>query len=226
MSARILLIDDEPQIRKFLRLSLIAHGFEVREAATATAGLTELATRGAELVVLDLGLPDRDGIDALRELREWSRVPLMVLSVRASEAEKVRALDLGANDYLTKPFGIEEFMARVRNLNRLQRVDSADGRFHDERLDIDLAQRRVLVNGAELALSRKEFAVLAALVRHPGQLLTQTQLLREIWGPTHTEDTHYLRIVIGKLRHKLGDDATRPRYLRTEPGVGYRFMGR
>jgi two-component system, OmpR family, KDP operon response regulator KdpE len=226
MSARILLIDDEPQIRKFLRLSLIAHGFEVREAATATAGLTELATRGAELVVLDLGLPDRDGIDALRELREWSRVPLMVLSVRASEAEKVRALDLGANDYLTKPFGIEEFMARVRNLLRLQRVDSADGRFHDERLDIDLAQRRVLVNGAELALSRKEFAVLAALVRHPGQLLTQTQLLREIWGPTHTEDTHYLRIVIGKLRHKLGDDATRPRYLRTEPGVGYRFMGR
>lgn len=220
-----MIIDDEAQIRKFLRLSLTAQGYECTEAATATAGLTILATRGADLVVLDLGLPDQDGIDTLQELRAWSQTPVIVLSVRSSESEKVRAFDLGANDYITKPFGIEEFMARVRNLLRQQPTAAAAKPFDDGRVHIDLAQRRVMVAGVEQSLSRKEFAVLAALLKHPGQLLTHSQLLRDVWGPTHTEDSHYLRIVIGKLRSKLGDTTTQPRYLKTEPGVGYRFVG-
>ena len=225
MSSRILVIDDEPQIRKFLSISLRSQGYAVEEAASGGEGLERLATRGADLVVLDLGLPDVEGYEVLRQLREWSRVPVIVLSVRASETEKVRALDGGANDYVTKPFGIQELMARVRGLLRDQGAPAATPPvFDDGRLRVDLARRHVAVGGEPVHLTRKEYAVLAQLVRHAGRVVTQQQLLREIWGPQHLEDTHYLRIVVAKIRQKLGGDAG-PRYVQTEPGVGYRFTG-
>jgi len=224
--ACILIVDDEPQIRKFVDISLRSQGYRTLLAATGREGLTLLATRGADLVVLDLGLPDVDGRDVLKELREWSRVPVVVLTVRDDEAQKVALLDAGANDYVTKPFGVEELMARIRAFLRAAapRQDSGAA-FDDGHLRIDLALREVRVGGQPVALARKEYALLAALVREPGRLLTQTQLLREIWGPTHQEDAHYLRILVGKLRHKLGDDASAPRYVLTEPGVGLRFSG-
>ena len=222
--ARILVVDDESQIRKFLEISLRSQGYAVTESATGRDGLEQLATRGADLVVLDLGLPDMDGQDVLLELREWSRVPVIVLSVRSSEQEKVRALDGGANDYVTKPFGIQELMARVRALLREQ-GGSEEGPpvFDDGHLRIDLARRLVSVDGEAVHLTRKEFAVMALLVKDAGRVVTQQQILRELWGPGHVDDTHYLRIVVGKIRGKLGDDHARARYIETEAGVGYRF---
>lgn len=225
--ARILVIDDEPAIRRFLRISLRSQGYQVLEAETGAAGLALAATETPDLVVLDLGLPDADGKTILAELRGWTSVPVVVLSVRDAEAEKVLALDAGANDYVTKPFGVQELLARIRGLLRgSDLARSAGGLFDDGHLRIDLGQRLVSLDGAQVHLTRKEFAVLRALVSHPGRVVTQTQLLRELWGPTHVEDTHYLRIVIGKLRQKLGDAPDGPRYLQTEPGVGYRFIGR
>lgn len=223
--ARILVIDDESQIRKFLTIGLKSEGYAVDQADTGQEGLELLATRGAELVVLDLGLPDMDGHDVLRELRSWSRVPVIVLSVRESESEKVRALDAGANDYVTKPFGIQELMARVRGLLRdLGAPQDSPPVFDDGHLEVDLARRSVSLDGEVVRLSRKEYAVLAMLVGHAGRVVTQQQLLRELWGPAHVDDTHYLRIVVSKVRRKLGDDHAHPRYLQTEPGVGYRFL--
>lgn len=195
-------------------------------AATGGEGLGLAATQSPDLVILDLGLPDMEGHDVLRELRQWSEVPVLMLSVRDAETEKVKALDNGANDYVTKPFGIQELMARLRALLRQgAKSGQADAslRYDDDRLSIDLARRDVTVDGRPVTLTRKEFAVLALLVRHPGRVVTQQQMLREVWGATHTQDTHYLRIVMGKLRQKLGDDPTTPRWLKTEPGVGYRF---
>jgi two-component system KDP operon response regulator KdpE len=224
-SPRILVVDDEPQIRKFLEISLRSQGYTVAQAATGREGLERLATHGAELVVLDLGLPDLEGHEVLRELRAWSRVPVIVLSVRASEAEKVRALDAGANDYVSKPFGIQELMARVRGLLREHgAAQDAPPVFDDGRLRVDLARRLVALGGERLHLTRKEYAVLAMLVQNAGRVVTQQQLLRELWGPNHAEDSHYLRVVVGKIRQKLGEDSARPRYLRTEPGVGYQFL--
>ncbi|MDC7806135.1 response regulator [Luteimonas sp BLCC-B24] len=222
--ATVLVIDDEPQIRKFVDISLRAQGYRTLLAATGTEGLALLASRGANLVVLDLGLPDLDGRAVLTELRGWSAVPVIVLTVRADESGKVALLDAGANDYMTKPFGIEELMARIRVCLRAAPAAGAPV-YDDGRLCVDLAAHAVTLDGASLALSRKEFALLAQLVRQPGRVLTQSQLLREIWGPTHVEDAHYLRILVGKLRHKLGDDAAAPRYIVTEPGVGLRFIG-
>ena len=224
-SIRILVIDDEPQIRRFLEISLRAQGYVVELADGATAGLGALATHGADLVVLDMGLPGRDGLDVLRDIRQWSQVPVLMLTVRAHESEKVAALDAGANDYVTKPFGIQELMARIRVLLRAH-ATSADAAplFEDGRLRVDLARREVTLDGETVALSRKEYALLALLVRHAGRVVTQPQLLREVWGPTHQEDTHYLRILVGKLRQKLGDDAAAPRWIATEPGVGLRFL--
>ncbi len=220
----ILLIDDEPQIRKFLRISLNAQGYRVLEAGTGEEGLAQAALNRPDLVVLDLGLPDRDGQDILRDLREWSQVPVLVLSVRASEGEKVLALDGGANDYVTKPFGIQEFLARVRVLLRqAAQGESPEASVAVGPLQVDFAYRRVTLEGAEVALTRKEYAVLAALARHLGRVVTQQQLLKDIWGPTHVEDTHYLRVVVGHLRQKLGDDPASPRFLVTEAGVGYRL---
>lgn len=223
--ARVLVIDDEPQIRKLIDISLRSQGYLTLLAATGHEGVSLLAGKGADIVVLDLGLPDRDGQDVLRELRQWSRVPVIVLTVRSREDEKVALLDAGANDYVTKPFGIEELMARIRALLRATGVRSGSGSVYDDgHLHIDLAQREVRVSGQPVTLTRKEFALLAFLVAQPGRLVTQSQLLREMWGPSHEEDAHYLRILVGKLRHKLGDDASAPRYIATEPGVGLRFL--
>jgi two-component system KDP operon response regulator KdpE len=221
----VLVVDDEPQIRKFLDISLRAQGYATLLAATGHEALERAATRSIDLVVLDLGLPDIEGHDVLRRLREWSAVPVLVLSVRASESEKVRALDAGANDYVTKPFGVEELAARIRVLLRGRPGETAAPVYDDGRLRIDLARREVTLDGAAVHLTRKEYAIVALLVRHAGRVVTQQQLLRELWGPTHVEDTHYLRIAVGKLRQKLGDDAAAPRWLETEPGVGYRWRG-
>ena len=224
-SATILVIDDEPQIRKFLRISLVSQGYTVLEAATGADGLSQAALGQPDLLVLDLGLPDMDGQHVLREFREWSGAPVLVLSVRASEAQKVQALDGGANDYVTKPFGIQEFLARIRALLRLAPAgETRESALVLGPLTVDLAFRRVLLDGVEVALTRKEYAVLAQLARHPGRVITQQQLLKDIWGPTHTENSHYLRIVVGHLRQKLADDPTRPRFIVTEAGVGYRLL--
>lgn len=222
--ASVLLIDDEAQIRRFLGIGLRAQGYSVQEAATGREGLELLATRGADLVILDLGLPDLDGQDVLRELRAWSSVPVIVLSVRSGEAEKVAALDAGANDYVTKPFGVQELSARLRALLRLRPDADAAAVFDDGTLRIDLGRRQVTRAGEAVALGRKEWSLLALLLRHRGRVVTQPQLLRELWGPTHEQDTHYLRILVAKLRTKLGDDAAAPRYIHTEAGVGLRFL--
>ncbi len=223
-TATILVIDDEPQIRKFLRISLVSQGYKVVEAANGAEGLSQAALTQPDLLVLDLGLPDMDGQQVLQEFREWSQVPVLVLSVRASEVQKVQALDGGANDYVTKPFGIQEFLARVRALLRqAPQGETQPAAVSLGPLTIDLAFRRVTLDGEEIALTRKEYAVLAQLARYPGRVVTQQQLLKDIWGPTHVEDSHYLRIVVGHVRQKLGDDPTMPRFIVTEPGVGYRL---
>ncbi len=222
--ASVLIIDDEAQIRRFLGISLRAQGYEVLEAENGAAGLEMLASRGADAVILDLGLPDLDGHEVLRELRAWSSVPVIVLSVRSGEAEKVKALDAGANDYVTKPFGVQELSARLRALLRLRPEEDQAAVFDDGQLKIDLARRQITRNGDIVTLTRKEWSLLNLLMRHAGRVVTQPQLLRELWGPTHEEDTHYLRILVAKLRTKLGDNAAAPRYIHTEAGVGLRFI--
>jgi two-component system KDP operon response regulator KdpE len=223
---RILVIDDEAQIRRFLDIGLRAEGYDVLLAANAAEGLALAATQSPDLVILDIGLPDMEGHDVLAELRQWSQLPVLMLSVRDAESEKVRALDRGANDYVTKPFGIQELMARLRALLRNRPGEpELPPRYDDGRLAVDMARREVHLDGAPLSLTRKEYAVLVLLLRHSGRVVTQQQLLREVWGATHVQDTHYLRIVLGKLRQKLGDDSVSPRWLKTEPGVGYRFLG-
>ena len=222
----LLVIDDEAQIRKFLRISLTAQGYKVLEGANGGEGLAQAALGKPDLVVLDLGLPDMDGQQVLRELREWSQVPVpvLVLSVRASEGEKVLALDGGANDYVSKPFGIQEFLARVRVLLRQAGAGEQQAAVVSSGpLSLDFAYRRVILDEVEVALTRKEYAVLAMLARHLGRVVTQQQLLKDIWGPTHVEDSHYLRVVVGHLRQKLGDDPAAPRFIVTEAGVGYRL---
>jgi two-component system KDP operon response regulator KdpE len=224
---RVLVIDDEMQIRRFLDIGLRAEGYQVLLAANAAEGLAIAATQSPDLVILDLGLPDREGHEVLAELRQWSTVPVLMLSVRSAESEKVRALDNGANDYVTKPFGMQELMARLRSLLRHHSpVGPVDVPpiYDDGHLLIDMLRREVSLDGNEVALTRKEYAVLALLLRHAGRVVSQQQLLREVWGATHVQDTHYLRIVLGRLRQKLGDDPGAPRWLKTEPGVGYRFL--
>ena len=224
-SASVLIIDDEPQIRKFLRISLASQGYRVLESTDGRDGLARAALEQPDLVVLDLGLPDMDGQDVLGELRSWTRVPVIVLSVRSSEAEKVRALDAGANDYVTKPFGIQEFLARVRALLRLpQSTTNSPGQVLCGALCIDLAFRRVSLGERMVSLTRKEYAVLAELARHAGRVVTQQHLLKIVWGSSHAGDSHYLRVVIGHLRQKLGDDPAAPRFIVTEAGVGYRLI--
>ena len=224
--ARVLVIDDEPQIRKFLDISLRAQGYQVALAANGEEGLTALAIQGADLVILDIGLPGKDGHEVLKELRQWSQAPVIMLTVRAGEAEKVAALDAGANDYVTKPFGVQELMARVRGLLRQHAADPHEALpvFDDGHLRVDLSRREVHLHGEPVALTRKEYMLLALLLRHAGRVVTQPQLLKEVWGPTHQHDTHYLRILVGKLRQKLGDEAASPKYIATEPGVGLRFV--
>lgn len=222
----ILVIDDEPQIRRFLRIGLNAQHYEVFEAENAEKGLEMAVLHGPRLIILDLGLPDRDGFEVLAQLREFYSGPIIILTVRHREVEKVQALDSGANDYVVKPFGIQELLARVRALLR-QYTDTqvVPELFDDGRLHVDIAQHRVLLDGAPLRLSRKEFELLRVLISYRGRIVTQRQLLTEVWGQTHVEDTHYLRILIARLRTRLMDDPAKPRYIETEPGVGYRFLG-
>lgn len=222
--ARVLVVDDEPQIRRFLGISLRAQGYEAVEVADGRSALAALAAGGIDAIVLDLGLPDMDGREVLRDLREWSSVPVVVLSARAREEEKVALLDAGANDYVTKPFGVQELMARLRVLLRPDRDVEPMAVLRIGDLAIDLPRRSLAVNGEPVALTRKEWGLLALLLRHRGRVLTQSQLLRELWGPTHADDTHYLRILVAKLRAKLRDNAAEPRYIVTEPGVGLRFL--
>ncbi|WP_374338802.1 response regulator [Leeia sp.] len=224
-STRILVIDDEPQIRRFLDIGLRAQGYTVVQAETGQGGLEKLAALSADLVILDIGLPDMDGHEVLKTLRQWSQVPVVMLSVRAGEQEKVAALDAGANDYVTKPFGTQELMARIRVLLRQNMpAQEAPTLFDDGHLRIDQARREVRLDGELITLGRKEYALLVLLLKHSGRVVTQPQILREIWGMTHTDDTHYIRILVGKLRLKLGDSPLKPRYIATEPGVGLRFL--
>lgn len=224
LAPSVLVIDDEPQIRKFLRISLASQGFKVLEAENAEQGLAKSATLQPDLIVLDLGLPDLDGQVVLSSLREWTATPVLVLSARAGEDQKVKALDAGADDYMVKPFGVQEFLARVRKLLR-QSTSQVDNRavITLGNLSLDLSARVVTLDGQRMALTPKEYAVLSKLAQHRGRVITQRQLLVDIWGNSHYEDTHYLRIVVGHLRQKLGDDSSAPRYLHTEAGVGYRL---
>jgi len=224
-AAKILVVDDEPQIRKFLRISLNAHGYAVVEAARGEDGITQCATEQPDLVILDLGLPDIDGQRVIARIREWSKVPILVLSVRAGEDEKVRALNGGAYDYVTKPFGIAELIARIRVGLRVNVAEVvAPSTVSAGALVIDLPARIVTVNGEPVKLSKKEFEILRLLAVNAGRVLTHQHLLREVWGPAQAGENHYLRIYVGHLRQKLGDSPDNPRYIVTEPGVGYRFL--
>lgn len=223
--ARILVIDDEAPIRRFLRVALEAEGHHVTEAATARDGIAAVAREAPGLVILDLGLPDADGLSVLREIRGWSQVPMLVLSVRSDEAGKVAALDAGAQDYVVKPFGTRELLARIRGLVRDRGGASAPTVIELADLRIDPANHTVTKAGLALHLTRREFDLLWMLASHAGRLVTQGMILTALWGPAHTEDSQYLRVFIRQLRRKLGDDAANPRYILTEPGIGYRFLG-
>lgn len=224
-AATILVVDDERQIRRLLKTGLGLAGFAVAEAENAAEGLRQAMAVMPDLVLLDLGLPDRDGLDLLRQIRDWSEMPIIVLSVRAREAEKVAALEAGADDYVTKPFGMAELVARIRaGLRRRQGGTAApEPVFAVGSLAVDVVRRRVAVGGNEVKLSPKEYRLLHHLVRHAGKVVTHDQLLREVWGPAHVEDVHYLRIFMRKLRNRIEPDPTRPRYLLTELGIGYRL---
>ena len=226
-SATIVVIEDDPQIRRFLRSGLSAQPFRIFEAETGRDGLVEAATRKPDLVILDLGLPDVDGVDVVLRLREWYTRPIIILSARSGEQEKIKALDAGADDYLTKPFGIGELLARIRvALRRTARDEGpAETTFSFGDVRVDLAARRVFRNGSEVHLTPNEYRLLTTLIRHAGKVCTHRQLLADVWGPGHVERGHYLRIYMGQLRHKLEADPTHPRHLRTEVGVGYRLLG-
>jgi two-component system KDP operon response regulator KdpE len=224
-TTRILVVDDEAAIRRFLRTGLVAHGYDIDEAESGAQAIELARTHPPDLVILDLGLGDMDGAEALQQLRRTSLVPVIVLSVRNDEKEKVRVLDLGADDYMTKPFGMEELIARVRTAlrHRLQQQGEMPV-FRSGELAVDVARRLVTLRGVEIKLSVKEFDLLQCLVKHVGKVLTHQFLLREVWGPAHGEDVQYLRVYIRTLRQKLEEDPTRPRYLLTETGVGYRLQ--
>ena len=226
-SPTVVVIEDEPQIRRFVRTALEAEGWLVHEAATVKKGLTEAGTRKPDLLVLDLGLPDGNGLDLIRDVRGWSAVPIIVLSARSDEADKIAALDAGADDYLTKPFGGGEVLARVRaNLRRPRATapEDADPVFRFGDVEVDRTARLVRRGGAEVHLTPIEYRLLSVLMANAGRVLTQRQLLREVWGPSHAEQSHYLRIYMGHLRQKLEADPTQPRHLLTETAVGYRLL--
>ena len=222
----IVIVEDEANIRRFIKLALETGGFHVFEADGVRRGLIEAGTRRADLVVLDLGLPDGDGIDFLRELRTWSEMPVIVLSARSSEIDKVAALDAGADDYLTKPFGAGELLARVRaHLRRGSRGGGNSMLAEFGAIRVDLARRSVERNGSPIHLTPIEYRLLSYLIGNPDCVLTHRQLLKNVWGPTHVEDSHYVRVYMGLLRKKIEDDPTRPKHVLTATGVGYRFVG-
>jgi len=220
----VAIVEDDAQIRKFLRISFEAHGYVVVEARDGPAGLEMIAEHHPDVVILDLGLPTMDGREVIRRLREWSDVPILVMSVRDAEAEKVGALDEGANDYVTKPVGISELMARVRVLLRTrQDAGAAEPVYRFRDLEINLAERRVTLAGAVVQLSRKEYSLLSLLVSHAGQVLTHQQILGHVWGDDASREAHNLRVLVSSLRQKLADEASQSSYLLTEQGVGYRL---
>jgi len=224
MTDRVLVVDDDAQILRALRTSLRAHGYDVAVASDGQTALDEAAATGADVVVLDLGLPDMDGTEVIRRLRTWSEVPVIILSVRDTQEEKVGALDLGADDYLTKPFGIEELLARMRAVQRRTKADDAPAavmRFGP--LDIDLAREQVRLDGEPLRLTPIEYKLLTTMASNAGKLLTHRYLLQKVWGPSYGTESHYLRVFMRQLRKKLTDDPSKPRYIVTEPGLGYRW---
>jgi two-component system, OmpR family, KDP operon response regulator KdpE len=225
MAPVILIIEDEPQIRRFVRTAIEAENGTVFEAATGERGLIEAATRKPDLVIVDLGLPDRDGVEVVRDIRGWSGLPILILSARVDERDKVAALDAGADDYLTKPFGVAELQARIRALlRRAVGGQSGEPTVHFGDIEVDLAKRCVSKAGQEVHLTPIEYRLLTQLIANAGRVLTHRQLLREVWGPGHAEDTHYLRVYMTGLRRKLEDDPARPCHIRTESGVGYRLL--
>lgn len=225
MSAhRILVVDDEPQILRFLKPALNAAGYDVIEATTGTEALSRASTQSPDLVILDLGLPDMDGKDVIARLRGWSAIPIIILSARDREAEKIAALDLGADDYVEKPFGIGELTARIRTGLRHSKTSGLTSEtIHADGLLIDLAHRTVMRSGAQIRLTPKEYDLLVLLARHAGKVMTHRALLTSVWGPAHGEDLQYLRVFIGQLRAKVEKDPAAPQIILTEPGVGYRF---
>ena len=222
----VVLIEDEPPIRRFLRATLSGQGYRLFEASTGADGVVEVGSRQPDVVIVDLGLPDMDGIDVIRHVREWSSVPIIVLSARGQERDKVAALDAGADDYVSKPFSAGELLARIRVALR-----HAVGASHEEddavfktgELRVDLLHRQVLIGEKQVHLTPIEYKLLTTLVHHAGKVVTHQQMLREVWGPSHTEQAHYVRVYMAHLRHKLEAEPARPRYLLTEPGVGYRL---
>ncbi|OOE97429.1 DNA-binding response regulator [Salinivibrio sp. MA351] len=223
MNNKIVVIDDEAQIRRMLKVALSSDGYVVTGCGTGQEGITAVARQQPDLVILDLGLPDLDGQDVLKAIREWSRVPVIVLSVRDHESMKVLALDEGAQDYVTKPFSIIELLARVRACLRDLSSSPESPIKTDGKLSIDLSARRVCLGENTIEFTPKEYNVLALLSKSPNRVVTQSQILQQVWGPGHEDDTHYLRIIISHIRQKLGDDPLQPTYVITEPGVGYRF---
>jgi two-component system KDP operon response regulator KdpE len=223
----VLVIEDEPQIRRFLRHTLGSEGYMLLEATTAKDGMAEAASHPPDIILLDLGLPDMDGLEVIRNIRTWSQAPIIIISARGQEHDKVAALDIGANDYLTKPFSIPELMARIRVLlrsaSRTGGGDNKDSVFTVGDLTVDLGRRVIKFHGKEVRATPIEFKLLSVLVKHAGKVLTHRQLLNEVWGPDNTEEANYLRVYIHQLRHKIEDDPARPKYLTTETGVGYRL---
>ncbi len=222
----ILLIEDESQMRRFLRITLQSHGYRLIEAATGQEGLMQATTRNPDVVLLDLGLPDMEGLDVIGQLREWSSMPIIVLSAREQEQDKVRALDAGADDYLTKPFGAGELLARIRVSLRhkiMQYAQEKQPVFELGTIRVDLTKRQVFVGGKEIHLTPIEYRLLALLIRNAGKVVTHSQILRDVWGPPYAGQTQYLRVYMAQLRRKIEDDPARPRFLLNEPGVGYRL---
>ena len=223
--AKILVIDDELAIRRFLQISLKSAGYDVAEAISGAEGLQMITAIHPDLVILDLGLPDLDGLTVLKRLREWSEVPVIILTVRGSDKDKVTLLDAGANDYLTKPFSVDELQARIRATLRVTKSAVEEPLLRCGALEIDFASHLVKRDGKEVRLTSTEYELLKLLARNAGRLVTQRQLLKEIWGINAIEHTHYLRVYVGQLRKKLEDDPSRPEFIITEPGMGYRFRG-
>jgi two-component system, OmpR family, KDP operon response regulator KdpE len=223
--AKILIVDDEPQIRRMFTISMSAEGYHIREASTGKEALNQAVMFRPDLVVLDLGLPDLDGTEVIKTLRQWSQVPIIVLSVRDHEDDKIGALDAGADDYVTKPFSMGELLARIRVAMRRSNTLGSEPVMHFADLSIDLAHRRVAIGKQDVKLAPTEYEILKYLAVNSGRVVTHGQILRAVWGPKNLEgEIHYLRVYIRMLRHKIEDNPTRPRYIFTEPGVGYRFI--
>jgi two-component system KDP operon response regulator KdpE len=222
----ILLIEDEPQMQRFLRIVLQGQGYDFIEAQTGQEGLMQAATRSPDIILLDLGLPDIDGLEVTRRLREWSDIPIIVLSAREQEQDKIKALDAGADDYLTKPFGAGELLARIRVAIRhkvMRQSTTGEPVFILDNLRVDMSRRQAFLNGQEVHLTPIEYKLLTILIQNAGKVVTHSQLLKEVWGPSYTKETQYLRVYMTQLRHKLELDPARPRFLINEPGIGYRL---